>query len=251
MRTRQNSRPAPRTRHRRTPGLGHNAGVPFDWTALLSSATDDFARLAAEVDPTAVVPACPGWTVADLVDHIGGIHQWARHAIVEGDPRGRPEPAPTDPSRLPGWYAEHAAALRDTLAQVGPAAPAWTFGTERTAGWWLRRQTHETLMHTRDLLDAAGRSGEWILEPVLAWDGVREVATEFYPRQVRLERTAPLPGTLLLAATDVAAEPVRIGDAEPVVALDAPAADVLLMLWHRVGAPDPAAAALLGLPITP
>ena len=107
-------------------------------------------------------------------------------------------------------------------------------------------------MHTRDLLDAGGRVDEWTIAPELAWDGVREVATEFYPRQVRLGRTEPIPGTLRLVATDLPdVDPVVIGDAEPVVEVRAPAVDVLLMLWHRQDSPDPAAAALLALPIAP
>ncbi|WP_345522331.1 maleylpyruvate isomerase family mycothiol-dependent enzyme [Nocardioides conyzicola] len=224
--------------------------MTHDWHALLATATDDFTRTIGEVDPVAVVPSCPGWTVTDLVDHVGGVHQWAQHAVVEGNPEGQPE-SPAPGADLPSWYAGHATALRDTLTTVGPDVPAWTFGTERTAGWWLRRQTHETLMHTRDLLAAGDRVDEWTVEPALAWDGVAEVATEFYPRQVRLGRTDPLPGTLRLIATDVDAEPITIGAAEPVVEVRAPAAEVLLLLWHRRTSDDAAAAALLALPIAP
>ncbi len=222
------------------------------WDDLLTDATDRFAALVDECDPRADVPSCPGWTVADLVDHVGGIHQWARHAVVAGSPDGVPEPAPTDPALLRGWYAGHAAALREALAAAGPDGPAWTFGTAQTAGWWARRQTHEVAMHTRDLLDAAGRLEEWALEPEIAWDGVHEVATEFYPRQVRLGRTEPLPATVRLVATDLpAASPVLLGHADPVVEVASTAADVLLLLWHRVTSPDPEAAPLLAAPLTP
>ena len=220
--------------------------MTHDWTALLTTATAAFARIAAEVDPGAAVPACPGWTVADLVEHLGGVHQWARHAVVAGTPDGQPVPLSGDAAQ---WYAGHAAALVEALTD--PTAPAWTFGTEQTVAWWLRRQTHETLMHTRDLLESAGRVGEWHLDPDLAWDGVREVATEFYPRQVRLGRTGPIPGTLRLVATDVDLDPVVVGDAKPEVEVRAPAAEVLLLLWHRATSPDPTAAALLALPIAP
>ena len=69
---------------------------------------------------------------------------------------------------------------------------------------------------------------------------------------MRLGRTEPIPGTLRLVATDLPdAEPVVIGEAEPVVEVRAPAVDVLLMLWHRQDSDDPAAAALLALPIAP
>ena len=220
--------------------------MTHDWISLLTAATDDFARITGEVDPVAAVPACPGWTVADLVDHVGGVHQWARHAVLEGTPDGQPVPLSGDSAE---WYAGHAAALIEALAD--PAAPAWTFGTEQTVAWWLRRQTHETLVHTRDLLDAAGRVGEWRIDPVLAWDGVREVATEFYPRQVRLGRTEPIPGTLRMVPTDVHVDPVVVGDAAPEVEVRARAVEILLMLWHRAVCADPAAARLLALPIAP
>jgi uncharacterized protein (TIGR03083 family) len=226
--------------------------VTHDWDLLLASATSAFADVLEDSDPTDAVPSCPGWTVADLVDHLGGVHQWAWHAVVFGNPDGKPEPAPTDPAELVSWYAGHAGSLRDALAAAGAEGKAWTFGTESTAGWWLRRQTHETRMHTRDLLEAGGWVDEWELAPELAWDGVQEVATEFYPRQVRLERTEPIPGTLHLVASDLpGAAPVVIGEAEPVVEVSAPAVDVLLMLWHRQECADPAAAALLALPIAP
>lgn len=220
-----------------------------DWNDLLAAAIEDFTQTLADADPAASVPSCPGWTVADLVDHLGGVHQWARHAVVEGNPKGEPEPAVGD---LVAWYRQHAGDLLETLRSTDPAAPAWTFGTEQTAGWWSRRQVHETRMHTRDLLEAGGRVDAWELPAELAWDGVREVATEFYPRQVRLGRTEPIPGTLRLRATDLPdADPITIGSDEPVVEAAAPAVEVLLMLWHRAPAPDPAAAALLAFPIAP
>jgi uncharacterized protein (TIGR03083 family) len=223
--------------------------VTDHWTELLAAATADFTYALEDADPAAAVPSCPGWTVADLVDHLGGVHQWARHAVVEGTPDAEPEPPTGD---LVAWYRRHASDLLTTLRSTDSAAPAWTFGSDSTVRWWLRRQTHETLMHTRDLLAASGRTGDWTITPAVAWDGVREVATEFYPRQVRLGRTDPMPGTLRLIATDLPdTEPVVIGDAEPVVEVAAPAVDVLLMLWHRQGSDDPAAAALLALPITP
>jgi uncharacterized protein (TIGR03083 family) len=222
-----------------------------DWYALLPVLTADFARLVDEVDPTASVPACPEWCVADLVEHLGGVHQWARHAIVEGTPEGSPEPGPQDLSELAAWYAGHAGDLLDTFAATDPQAPAWTFGRQAgTAAWWARRQAHEVQLHTHDLLAAAGRAEEWRPEPEVAWDGVLEVADLFYLRQVRMARTEPLPATLLLVATDLPVDPVALGDG-PVVEVRGTAQEVLLLLWHRATSSDPAAAELLAMPITP
>lgn len=224
-----------------------------DWNALLTVATGGLARLIDEVDLTAAVPACPEWCVADLVEHVGGVHQWARHAVVEGTPEGRPEDAPTDLSQLAAWYAGHAGDLIEALAATDPSAPVWTFGRGvGTTGWWARRQTHEALMHTYDLLSAVGREAEWQPDPAVAWDGVREVKDTFYLRQVKMARTEPLPGTLVLAPTDVPdAEPVRIGDGDPHVTVRGAARELLLLLWHRTTTEDPAAAPLLAHAITP
>lgn len=224
----------------------------LDWNTLLNGATADLARLVEDVDPTAPVPACPEWCVADLVEHVGGVHQWARHAIIEQSPEGSPEPAPSDLSTLAAWYAGHAGDLLDALTERSPGDPAWTFGRRvGTVGWWARRQTHETLIHTRDLLASAGRSEEWDIDPAVAWDGVLEVEETFYLRQVRLARMDPLPGTLHLHATDLDADPLRLGDGAPVVEVAAPAHELLLLLWHRTRSNDPAAAELLAHPITP
>lgn len=223
-----------------------------DWNALLTRATGDFARLVEEVDATAPVPTCDEWCVVDLVEHLGGIHQWGRHAVVEGTPEGTPEPAPTDLSRLPEWYAGHAGDLVEVLVSTDPAAPAWTFGRQAgTAGWWSRRQTHETRMHTYDLLAAVGREDEWQPEPDLAWDAVLEVGDTFYLRQVRMARTDPLPRLLRLRPTDLDVPPLELGDGEPAVEVAAPARELLLQVWHRSRNPDPAADALLSLPLTP
>ena len=36
----------------------------------------------------AVVPTCPGWTVADLAKHTGIIHRWATEIVATRAPRG-------------------------------------------------------------------------------------------------------------------------------------------------------------------
>jgi uncharacterized protein (TIGR03083 family) len=227
--------------------------VTDDPILVLTAATDRFATLVETTDPTLAVPSCPDWRVADLVGHIGEVHQWARHAVVAGNPDGVAEDAPEDATALGSWYRTHATALVDVLATTDPAAPAWTFDrSDRTAGWWVRRQVNETVMHTWDLLAAHGGEADWAPDPVLSWDGVDEVATMFYPRQVRLGRTEPLPGTLRLVATDVPhAAPITIGDAGAVVEVAGQAADLLLLVWQRRSHPDPAAADLLGRAIAP
>ncbi|KAA1421322.1 maleylpyruvate isomerase family mycothiol-dependent enzyme [Nocardioides humilatus] len=223
----------------------------MDWIPLLRDATTDFAEVLADGDLDAPVPSCPGWSLRDLADHLGGVHQWATHAVVVGDPKGQPTPAPADKDGLVRWYRESARGLVDVLKGTPVEATAWTFGPEQVAGFWRRRQVHETVMHLYDALLSQGREAEWSPTPELAWDGVDEVATIFYARQVRLERIEPLPGTLRCVATDVDAAPVEIGSGDPGAELTGSSSYLLLALWKRATVEDPGAAELLQTAITP
>lgn len=224
----------------------------MEWIALLESTTGRFAEVLATGDLAADVPTCPGWTLADLGEHTRWTHAWAAHAVTAGTPDGD-SPAPgreRDP--LVAGYRAAAGILLDVLRSTAPDAPAWTFGAERTSGFWRRRQVHEVTMHLYDALASQHATDNWDVDAELGWDGVDEVATVFYPRQVRLGRTAPLPAPVRLTATDlgrsVVLEPTAGGDE---VELAAPATDLLLMLWGRLPAPGPAAAVLAQATVTP
>lgn len=222
----------------------------MDWIPLLGDATGRFADAAASGDLEAPVPTCPGWTLADLIGHLGWVHRWAAHAVTEGTPDGD-SPYAGDPPDMVEWYRESARTLVDALAVREPEAPAWAFGPDKVTGFWRRRQVHETVVHEYDALGAVGRTEDWSIAPELAWDGVDEVASFFYPRQVRLERIAPLAGTLRLVPTDVDAAPLEIGEGDPVAELTGPASYLLLALWKRAPVDDPAAARLLTTAVTP
>jgi uncharacterized protein (TIGR03083 family) len=199
-----------------------------------------FVEILRSADLATPVPDCPGWTLADLGGHLGAVHGWARDAVETGAPHDEPTP-PTDPRALAGWYADQAAALLDTLVTTPPGTGCWTFGPRpRTVDFWVRRQPHETAVHLRDARRALGL--DVAIEPALAADGVDEVVTVFFPRQVRLERIPPLTSGLRLVAVDVDEGPwVLAGDgtgAEPAygATLTGTAESLLLWLWHRDGA---------------
>jgi uncharacterized protein (TIGR03083 family) len=221
-----------------------------DWLALLRTHTGRFAEVVATADLDARVTHCPGWSVRDLVVHLGGVHEWAAHAVTAGSPDLRPTPPSPDEPDLAAWYARQAALLVGVLAATPPDAPAWTLdAADRTAGFWRRRQVHEVAMHTWDAEDAAGRTSPF--DPALAWDGVLEVADVLYPRQVRLGRVDALPAAVRLLATDVAGE-VAIGSGTE-LEVRASAEVLLRLLWHRADTSslDPRAAALLSGALAP
>lgn len=210
-----------------------------DALALLAGRQSVFADLLATTDLAAPVPTCPGWTVTQLAHHLGTVHRWAAGAVREGRPLDLEETGPTDAAGLVAWYREGADELTALLTATDEAAEVWSFGPKpRTARFWSRRQAHETAMHAEDLGLAAG--GLPPLPAELAVDGVDEVVTMMFPRQVRLERTPPLERSLalipdgaprwVLAGPGVAADDVPDTDAT----LAGPAEVLVRLLWKRV-----------------
>ena len=222
-----------------------------------------FSAVLADGDLRAPVPACPGWDVLDLTGHLGGIHRWARDAVVLGRPTDEERPHPREREALRDWFEEGAAELVATLRATDPGAPCWHFGAKpRTADFWFRRQAHETAVHAQDAEEAV-RGVRTPLHPELVVDGIEEILGMFLPRQVRLGRLDPPPQAVELRATDADAGPFRLapaGDGEVVGAVVAPAETLLLLLWRRLpvdaagvrveGDAD-AVRALLALPLTP
>jgi uncharacterized protein (TIGR03083 family) len=222
-----------------------------------------FSAALADADLASPVPACPGWDVTDLAGHLGGIHRWARDAVVEGRPTDEERPYPRDREGLRSWFDAGAAELVATLRATDPAAPCWHFGPKpRTADFWFRRQAHETAMHARDAEEAVRGAAE-PLHPELVVDGIDEILEMFLPRQVRLGRLDPPSGVVELRPTDPSAAPFRLapaGEGELVGAVSGPAETLLLLLWRRVRVDAAgvrvegdaeAVASLLALPITP
>jgi uncharacterized protein (TIGR03083 family) len=224
-----------------------------DWLALLRRTTDRFAAVVEAGDLDAPVAYCPGWRLRDLADHLGGVHQWAAHAVVAGTPELEPEQAgPLGSSALAQWYSGHATHLVQVLAERRADAPAWAMDpVNRTAGFWRRRQVHEARLHLWDAELAVGDPTPF--DPALAWDGVLEVVDVVYPRQVRLGRIDPLAGQVRLVASD-GLWTAALGEGEP-VEVRASAEVLLRLLWHRADSEsegvDHDAAMLLSGSVTP
>ncbi len=245
--------------------------TPDQALTQLRAGTDRFGTRLATTDLAASVPACPDWTARDLVVHLGDVHRWVVQLINTGN-TDDPTPEAPDDDALCAWYRGTAGALIDLLAATDPGHPVWTFGSRpRTAAFWSRRQAHEVGVHLWDLGAAAGEDAGY--DDELAMDGIDEVVTVFFPRQVRLARMPPLSTSLALAPDDHPERWVLSGDgtatgpepaggtalaAEATVA--GPAAAILLLLWGRVHLSDarlrligshPAATAVLRSAIVP
>ncbi len=189
-------------------------------------------------DLAAPVEHCGDWTLGDLADHLGGGNLWAAAAVTEQHGDYEAPPAPRDPAALQAWFNGTCAALLSAL-DTDPSAKAWTIAPPPTVGFWQRRRCHEALVHRWDAEHAVGAAGA--LDPALADDGVAEVIDTMAPRQVRLGRTTELRHAVLLDATDTGSRRI-LGPGDPVATISGTAADLLLLLWGRLAADDPAVA---------
>jgi uncharacterized protein (TIGR03083 family) len=217
----------------------------------LEALRDDGAALATAagkgLDPP--VPACPGWTVADLVQHAGMVH---RHKleIVRGRLAEPPDPwPPPAPARaeLLGWYSSGLEELLTVLEVTDPETPVWTFHRpDRTVGFWYRRMAQETAVHRVDAESALGDPRP--VPAALAADGVGELLEVFLAPHAEGSPVGGRGETLHLHATDTEGEwllrllpagvEVGQGHAQGDAAASGTASDLLLFLWGRA-ADDP------------
>jgi uncharacterized protein (TIGR03083 family) len=150
---------------------------PDRYLTLLRADGDRLAEVAASgLDP--LVPACPGWTVRDVVAHLAEVYQHKLACIREGR---RPDPWPPEDfaTREPlSFFRESLDELIEELKARGPEAPSYTWWKpDQTVGFWYRRMAQETAVHRVDV-----ESGHDAVTPVddeLALDGIDEVLERF------------------------------------------------------------------------
>ena len=128
----------------------------------------------------AAAPSCPGWTVHDVVEHVGRIHRTkfeiVSRELQDGqDDADAPLAAEGD---LIDWFAEGAELLLSALQAADPATPVWTWDdSNKTVGFWYRRMAHETLIHRVDAEQAHGPVTS--ADPELCSDGIDEFMITF------------------------------------------------------------------------
>lgn len=207
---------------------------PAQLLVHLRGDVDAVLAVLARAELTAPIAACPGWTLRDLVEHLGSVHRWATEIVRTGSPL--PEEPHHGVVDVAGWFADGATALVEKLAAVDPAGPCWSFTSDRTAGFWVRRQALETAVHRWDAERAVDEPGP--IDAALAGVGIAEVVDLMTPRQVRLGRIDPLSAGIELRATDTG-QSWTLGEGQPATEVVASAEVLFLLLWHRIDAGDP------------
>src|SRR5690554_3471083 len=184
------------------------------------------------------------WSGLDLVAHLGEVHRWAAEVVRTGHraPRENVPQLEGDPAE---WYAESRRELLDLLDETDPTTPVWTHQrSQRTARYWHRRQTHETLVHLWDLRSVTDASVAAPAEasPALWVDTVDELFEVFATKRAEQEGVA-LPAPLRMIATDhrrtwtihpdFSCEPIAVGHRG--ASVTGTAGDLALFAWGRLG----------------
>ena len=229
----------------------------YDGPAYISALSDEGERLADAAQRAGLragVPACPGWSVSDLLRHTSYVHRWAAGIVADRITHPMDELAeeqvlqqgPED-ERLLGWFREGHGALVRTLGEADPDLDCWAFlSAPSPLAFWARRQAHETAIHRVDAEQAAGRTSASAFEPAFAADGVDELMMGFLARSIRRGSWPGLDAGLAIHAADGpaghtdwlvtggAGEPgVSRGTGEAGCDTTGPARDLYLTLWNR------------------
>jgi uncharacterized protein (TIGR03083 family) len=191
----------------------------------------------------AEVPACPGWTVREVVRHLGSVyaHKTACIRLGRRPDEGEWDQSPPAGEDLVEWMRARLAVLVDELRARGPAASAYTwFPPDQTVGFWFRRMAQETAVHRVDVESALDE-----VTPVpddLAVDGVDEVLKVFLTSEDWSEAPLDGPGRTAEVRTGDRGWRVQLEKDRVVVDEEPGAVDVtvtgepselLLWLWGR------------------
>ncbi|WP_187415039.1 maleylpyruvate isomerase family mycothiol-dependent enzyme [Nonomuraea sp. PA05] len=222
-----------------------------DYHSRIAQIETEAARLAALAGDLSVpVPTCPGWTLAELITHVGRTHRWTTHMLrnrVQERVWSRQVPDGLAEGRSGdvAWLAAGAAEMAEVLRATDPSMQVWTWGPDRRAAWWPRRMLFELVVHRADAELALGAGPEIPAETAI--DGVEEFLHNL-PSAVWVTRSLAELGaegaTIHLHATDADGEwtitqgPAgRIewarGHAKGDVAVRGPVSDLLLLLYGR------------------
>jgi len=154
----------------------------METSRYLDCLAQDYALLrsaAVAAGQEAPVPSCPGWTVADLTEHVGEVYLHKATVMRDGkspDPWPPEEHAGVPPlTLLDDGYRE----LTAEFAARSPDEPSETwYDPDQSVAFWIRRMAQESVVHRMDAELAAGIPVTQAPDD-LAIDGVDEVLKRF------------------------------------------------------------------------
>jgi uncharacterized protein (TIGR03083 family) len=234
------------------------------YSAILADAARD--NLSARVEH------CPGWSVADLLWHVTGVH-WFWATIAERLPQEFPEDLtrdenrpsrPDDDAELLAGFEAGARRLVEVLRAADQSARCWTWAPQQQdVAFITRHQVQEAAVHAWDAVHAAG--GQLEIDRHVAVDAVEEFLSVSVssdddpadpprpplqgavwicacgghegPSPTWLVTEGSAPGTLSWQRVPEGTEPADLAPQVPLVGGHAEPAGVLLWLYRRVDDP--------------
>ena len=189
------------------------------------------------------ISACPGWTMAELVWHMGEVLMFWKQVIDKKalDTSSLEWITRPEPNDLLSWYEHGVAGAVTTLRNTDATMRCWTWTGEQDVAWLIRRMAHETAIHMWDACSAVGVDAP--LDAELSSDGIDEFLHVMLPH-VR-EGQPIVGGSVHLHCTDVEGEWLAVphdGDqlvvtrehAKGSCAIRGTANDLNLLLWRRI-----------------
>lgn len=226
---------------------GATAEKISDPVDFLESLTTELTSLLT-ADLTTAVSDCPGWTLRDLMAHVGRVYA-AVTAVIEQRAIEPVKPgieafltADLDDEHSREWFRQRVDAVLSALRSVEPSTPLWTWSNERTAAFYRRRMVHETAIHLADAARATGRT--FGLDRAVCVDGIDEYFDVMLPFALVRAGGTPPSGSLHLHCTDGDGEWLVVPEGERLVvtrehakgdvAWRGPARALVLAVWGRV-----------------
>jgi uncharacterized protein (TIGR03083 family) len=124
------------------------------------------------------VLTCPGWTMADLVQHVSDV-QWFWATIVSerltSPPDESARPSPVGPGELVETFRCRTSALVAALRDVDSSQAVWTWASQKDVGFVSRHQVQEAAVHNFDAAFTAGAL--FAMKASAATDAVEEFLT--------------------------------------------------------------------------
>ena len=214
----------------------------------------DFRRLrdvGAAADPGTGVPSCPGWTMADLLRHVGQVYLDKVECMRLGrSPDSWPPPGLDDEPPLELLDRSFAALTAEFDARRPQDRVFTWYEPDQSVAFWIRRMAQETVIHRVDAELAAGQPVTGIPGD-LAADGIDELLAAFVqygttnwpeefagilkPAGDRLVGVVTPDRSWLLRMTGRDVRVTGPSAGSPAAAVEGAAADVLLWLWGRGG----------------
>ena len=129
--------------------------------------TRRLAESATAAGPDAPVPTTPGWTITDLVEHVGQTQHWIAEIIERRitDPTRLPTAMavlPIEPREWEAWLSESVQRAASACSDDALDAPVFNAAGDERSGtrFWMSSVLNETVVHGFDAANAVGRPAD-------------------------------------------------------------------------------------------